>query len=100
MFFYLLKKIKKLKKRVECLETDMSEICSALEYYKHKTGVKSMGTISMNYKILANSLIDYLCERIGVRETIKVLCEMGLYRADLIELKFEERDIDTVIENL
>ena len=46
------------------------------------------------FEMIANELIDERCDGIGVIPTIVFLLDLGLTRADLVELKFDEEDIE------
>ena len=45
-----------------------------------------------------NALIDDRCENGGVISTIAFLFDLGLTKKDLLELRFDEADIDYVIK--
>lgn len=51
----------------------------------------------INYEDLANRYIDMYCENASVEECIIDLHEYGLTKEDLIELRFNEKDIDDAL---
>lgn len=52
-----------------------------------------------DYKDLCNALIDDMCEFDGIPETIEHLYNLGINREQLLELDFDESDIDGVIDD-
>lgn len=44
---------------------------------------------------LLNAIIDELCEDFGVIPTITLLSNLGVTKAELIKLKFDEKDIES-----
>ena len=46
-----------------------------------------------------NDMLDEECEMYGVRNRICWLMDRGFTRADCIELKFDEDDVNTVFDN-
>lgn len=54
----------------------------------------------MDYKELADILLDSMVERRGVRDTILYLIDWDYTKEELIELGFAEEDIDYAFEIL
>lgn len=54
----------------------------------------------VDYKELLNRLLDDRCDLYGARNTISYLLDEGYTRDDLIELDFDEEDVDYVIKAL
>jgi len=54
----------------------------------------------VDYKELMNKLLDDRCDLYGSRNTISYLLDDGYTRDDLIELNFDEDDVDLVIKAL
>lgn len=54
----------------------------------------------VDYKELLSSLLDDRCEMYGTHNTISKLIDDGYTREDLIELDFDEDDVDYVIKAL
>lgn len=50
------------------------------------------------YYDLANLLLDHLIDGYGVKEAIGFLYSRGYNKRQLIELKFDEKDIDEAIK--
>ena len=50
------------------------------------------------FEMIANALINERCEGIGVIQTIVFLLDLGLTREDLVELKFDQEDIDEALD--
>ena len=49
---------------------------------------------------LCDYLIDMMCERDGIKETIEFLIGSGVPKEKLIELNFDEKDITEVLINI
>ena len=54
----------------------------------------------VDYKELLNRLLDDRCDLFGTRNTISYLLDEGYTRDDLIELDFDEDEVDFVIKAL
>lgn len=52
----------------------------------------------IDYEAVANTLIDYLCERDGIFDTIKLLFDAGCTKDELLKMQFNEDDIKYVME--
>jgi hypothetical protein len=50
--------------------------------------------MELNYKQLANDLIDHLCDATSIGETIRALISMGWDNDYLIDLGFDQEDIE------
>ena len=48
---------------------------------------------------LLNQLLDDRCEMYGIRNTISYLLDDGFTREELLDLRFDEDDVDYVIAN-
>lgn len=56
--------------------------------------------MGINYKQLAEGLIDVLCEREDVTEVIILLLQKGYSREEIKELEFFDEDIDYATQEL
>lgn len=54
----------------------------------------------MKWKQLANFLLDYILDSIGVNETIALLLNGGMTPTDLMLLGFAEEDIIAIFDRL
>ena len=54
----------------------------------------------INKEELCDYLIDEMCERDGIDETIKFLAESGCIKKDLLELNFDEKDVNKVLVDM
>jgi len=57
-------------------------------------------TVDVDMITLANTLLDYMAEVYGVRETIKYLIEMDYSPDEVYSLAFSKEDIEHVIEDM
>lgn len=48
---------------------------------------------------LLEMLIDDRCEMYGIRNTISLMVDNGFTREELLEMKFDEEDVDAVLED-
>ena len=59
--------------------------------------IKVKDSEKIDYKTLTNELIERLCERYGIQETISLLLDVGCTKNELIKLQFNDDDIEEVV---
>lgn len=87
----------------ENLKTQPQRDFELCEWFKEKAKEREETATDdekLNYEELANRLIDDFVDIDGIMPTIEHLYNIGCTKENLIELKFDENDIDEVIEEI
>ena len=51
----------------------------------------------INYKQLANNLLDFLCEMYSPNECIRLLHDVGYTQKDICQMGFDKKDVVSIL---
>lgn len=83
-----------------CQEYNHNAPCNLIDVIekdiKDNPNYKSINLIDR----VCNDLLDLMCDVRGIKDTIKYLLESGFNRFELLDLNFDKKDIDDVLEEI